>query len=58
VIESSDSLVGVEGVADFPDGALGVNAAKETCTAAGGAFASACADMAAGRLGREFPTIP
>jgi hypothetical protein len=56
-IESADSLGGADGAADFSDGVLGVGAVTETCTVARGAFTSASADMAAGKLGRQFPNI-
>lgn len=57
-IEAADSLASAGGVADFSDNAVGVGTAEETCTAAaGGAFASAGTDMAAGKLGRQFPNV-
>ena len=54
----ANSLGGAEGAADFSDAALGVGAFTATCTVAGGEFASAGADMAASKLGRQFPNIP
>lgn len=53
----ANSLGGAEGATDFSDAALGVGDFTETCTIAGGEFASADADMAASKLGRQFPII-
>jgi len=53
----ANSLGGAEGAADLSDAALGVGAFMETCTVAGDEFVSAGADMAAGKLGRQFPNI-
>lgn len=50
----ASSLGGAEGEADICDAVLGVGASTETCTVAGDEFASARADMAAGKLdGRQ-----
>lgn len=54
---AADSLGGAEGAGDLSDAAVGVGAFMETCTVAGDEFASADADMAAGKLGRQFPNI-
>ena len=51
----ANSLGGTEGAADLSDAVLGVGAFMETCTVAGDEFVSAGADMAAGKLGRQFP---
>jgi hypothetical protein len=53
-IEGAGSFGGAEAVVDFSDAAFGAGIVTEICTVAGGAFMSASADMAAGKLGRWF----
>jgi hypothetical protein len=56
-IEGVAALGGAAGLAGFSDDAFGDGDVREISTVAGGALASTVADMAAGKLDRQFPKI-